>query len=390
MLEDGRGKEQPAALEVDKHRLVRVLAEHTRPLGLFGHFALGVHKLDKRQVVLLADLGVVFTERGRDVNHAGTVGQRDIGVADDIVCLFALRGDDVARKVEERLIFLALEVGAAEMLQHFVIACAEHRVGEGGGEVIGIAVVGLDLDIVVVGVDAERDVGGQRPGRSRPCEDIGVLANHLEAGDCRALLDILIALRNLVRGQRRTAARAVGYDLEALVEQAAVVNLLERPPLGLDEGVFIGDIGVLHVRPKADGLREILPHALVLPDALLAVLDERLKPIGLNLILAVDAEHLLDLELDRQTVRVPARLAGDIVALHGLVARDHIFDDAREDMPDMRLAVCRRGAVIKGEGLAACAVLLALLKNVILLPKAPHILLAADKGEVGGYFLIHL
>ena len=390
MLKDRSGEEQPAALKIDQHGLVRILAEHACPLGLFGHFALGVHKLDEGQVVLLADLVVVFTERGRDVNHAGTVGQRDIGVTDDIVCLFALRGDNVARKVEERLVCLAFKVDAAEVLQHLVVACAEYRVCQGCGEVIGVAVGGLHLNIVVIGMDAERHVGGQRPGGRRPGENVGVLADHLEAGDCRALLDVLVALRNLVRGQRRTAARAVGHDLEALVEQSAVVDLLQRPPLGLDEGVFIGDIGVLHVRPEADGLREVLPHALVFPHALLAVLDEGFETVRLNLILAVDAEHLLDLQLDRQTVRVPARFTGDVAALHGLIARDHVLDHAGEHVTDMRLAVCRRRTVVEGEGLAAGAVFAAFFKNVIFLPETPHVLFAADEGKIGGYFLIHL
>ena len=96
--------------------LIRVLAEHARPTGSLRSFRPWRPPAGQTgRSYLLADLGVVLTEGGRDVNDAGTVGQRDIGVADDIVCLFALRGDDVARKVEERLVLLALEVGAADM-----------------------------------------------------------------------------------------------------------------------------------------------------------------------------------------------------------------------------------------------------------------------------------
>ena len=46
-------------------------------------------------------------------------------------------------------------------------------------------------------------------------------------------------------------------------------------------------IGVIHIRPEADGAGEILPHALILPDTLFTMLNERLQAILLDLLLAV-------------------------------------------------------------------------------------------------------
>ena len=49
-------------------------------------------------------------------------------------------------------------------------------------------------------------------------------------------------------------------------------------------------------------------------------------------LLAGEAELLLDRELDRQAVAVPAGLAGDVVALHGLEPREDVLEDAGLDV----------------------------------------------------------
>ena len=67
---------------------------------------------------------------------------------------------------------------------------------------------------------------GKRPRRRCPCKEPGVLALYLKAGDGGALLHVLIALGHLVAGKRRPAARAVGHNLKALVEQALVPDFL--------------------------------------------------------------------------------------------------------------------------------------------------------------------
>ncbi len=66
-------------------------------------------------------------------------------------------------------------------------------------------------------------------------------------------------------------------------------------------------------------------------------------------LLAADAELLLDLDLDRQAVRVPSRLARHAKSLHRAVAAEEILDRAREDVMDARAAVRRRRALEEHE-----------------------------------------
>ena len=191
-----------------------------------------------------------------------------------------------------------------------------------------------------------------------------------------------------MRGERRTAARAVGDDLVSLIEQPLLPDFLECPPLGLDEVVLVRDVGMLHIRPEADDIRELLPHRLVCPDGFAALLDERLDAVVLDLLLAVDADRLLDLKLHGQTVRVPARLAEHLAPLHRLIARQHILDDARQDVPDVRATVRRRRAVVERERLAALTLIHRLLCNMILAPKIRNGFLARGKIQIGIYFLV--
>ena len=190
-------------------------------------------------------------------------------------------------------------------------------------------------------------------------------------------------------GQRGAAAGAVGHDLIALVEQALVEDGLERPPLGLDIVVVVGDVGVLHVRPEADAFGHILPHTLVFPDGFLALFDERLDTVGLDLILAVQTQLLFNLQLDRQAVRVPAGLAGDRLALHRLIARNQILDGARLDVADVRLAVGRGRAVVERKDVAALAQIDGFLKDLVLFPELEDFLFTAEKIQRRGNLFKH-
>ena len=176
----------------------------------------------------------------------------------------------------------------------------------------------------------------------------------------------------------------------ALIEKALFVDRLQRPPLGLDIIVLIGDVRIVHVAPKADAIAHLTPLRLVLPDGLLAGLDERLHAVRLDLLLAVQAELFFDLELHGKTVRVPARLTQNVVALHRLIARDQVLDAAGEHMPDVRLAVCRGRTVKERKGRLALAPFHALFKDAVFLPKCQCFLLAGNKVHVCRNFLVHL
>ena len=99
---------------------------------------------------------------------------------------------------------------------------------------------------------------------------------------------------------------------------------------------------MLVVEPVADARAQLLPLAAILEHALAAEPIELGDAERLDLLLAADAELLLDLDLDRQAVRVPARLSRDTEALHRAMAAEEILDRAREHVMDARPAVRRR------------------------------------------------
>ena len=86
---------------------------------------------------------------------------------------------------------------------------------------------------------------------------------------------------------------------------------------------------------------------------------------------------------------VPSRLAGHHLALHGVIARDHVLDDAGQHMTDVRLAVRRGRAVIEYIRLPLASAVNALFKNVIFLPEAFDRFFPIDKMQIGLYRLIH-
>ena len=393
MLELRRVVEFAFLVEVHEDFRVGVLDEHAGVGSLGFQFTLLVDHLDEGKVIVAADASVVFTESGGDVDDTGTVIHGDVGVAGDEEALLALFVGEGLLEVIKRLVLFVFEVLAHVGLEDFVSGfavfgeSAEHGVCKGLGDVVSVTVRRLDLDVGVGRAHAERNVGGQGPGRRGPCEEVCVFIFDLEADDGGTFLDVLVALRHFVGGQGRTAAGAVRDDLEALVEEAAVVDLLECPPFGLDEVVLVGDIGVVHVGPEADDFREVFPHALVFPDGLFAFGDERLETIFFDLLLAVEAELLLDFDLNGQAVGVPAGLAGNEVVLHGAVPRDHVLDDTGQDVTDVRFAVRGGRAVIEDVGRTA-VLLLGLLEDVSLVPELCDFVFTLHKIEVRGHFLI--
>ena len=191
-------------------------------------------------------------------------------------------------------------------------------------------------------------------------------------------------------GQRGAATGAIGNDLKALVQQLLVPDLAQGPPLGLNVIVVIGDVGIVHIHPEANGAGEAFPHALVLPDALFTLLDERLQTVFLDLLLAVQTQLLLHLQLDGETVGIPARLTGNHLALHGAVAGNHILDNTGQHVADMGLTIGRGRAVVEGVGLPFLALLQGLLEDLILSPELQHLALTLYKIHIGRYFLVHL
>ena len=209
-----------------------------------------------------------------------------------------------------------------------------------------LAVV-LDRHVRNLGMDRDGRVRQQRPRRRRPHEQRRVLLvrereAHVDAG----IGHRLVSHGDLVIGQRRAAPRAVGDDFEVLVQQTLVVDLLQRPPDALDVVVRHRLVRVAEVGPVGDPLGEALPVGHVAQDALAAPRVELLDAVGLDVALGLQAELLLDLELDRKAVAVPASAAGNRVAAHRLVARIDVLEDPGEDVVDAGPAVRRRRSFV--------------------------------------------
>ena len=288
-----------------------------------------------------------------------------------------LLGDQV---LVERLVGLADQVLGGELLQHLVLALEDVEAGLGEDDVdrrlalrrAGAA--GADLDVLDVGPHRQGDVAGQRPRGRGPGQEVGAglvreLEEHVDAG----VLDVvLVPLRELVGAERGHAPRAVGDDLEPLVEQLLLPHVLEQRPHRLHVGRLVGDVGVVEVEPEADAVGELDPLADVPVAGLLALLVELVDAVGLDVLLGLEAQLLLDLHLDRQPVGVPAALADHPVAAHRLVAREEVLEGARQHVVQPGEAVGGRGAFVENPVVGLRALVNRALKDVLLLPEGAH------------------
>ena len=92
-------------------------------------------------------------------------------------------------------------------------------------------------------------------------------------------------------------------------------------------------------------------------------------------LLAGEAELLLDGELDRQAVAVPAGLADHVVALHRPEAGEHVLEDPGLDVVDAGLAVGGRRALVERPRLAVRGLLEARGEGVVLVPEREDVAL---------------
>ena len=87
-------------------------------------------------------------------------------------------------------------------------------------------------------------------------------------------------------------------------------------------------------------------------DRLAAALVERGDAVRLDVLLARQAEFLLDRHLYRQAVAVPAGLAGHMEPLHGLEPREDVLEDPGLDVMHAGHAVGGGRALVEGPDLA--------------------------------------
>ena len=195
---------------------------------------------------------------------------------------------------------------------------------------------------------------------------------------------LLVALRHLVAGEARLAARAVRGDAEVAEDEAALPQPLEDPPPGLDVLAGVGDVGVVHVDPEADALREPLELPHVAEDRLLALLVEGLDAVRLDVLLRLQAQLALDLQLHGQALRVPAALARHTTAAHRLVARDQVLEHPRLHVVDAGVAVGRGRALEEGEDRILRPLLHGTAEDLLPLPELQHLPLPVEVRDARG------
>ncbi|CAB4780408.1 unannotated protein [freshwater metagenome] len=169
--------------------------------------------------------------------------------------------------------------------------------------------------------------------------------------DVAALVEFIgvdTGLSEFVTRKSRTATRAVGHDLEVLVEQFFVEELLQLPPDRFDVTGVIGPVGRFQIDPVTNTLGELFK----LPDVGMNALATEARELGntdffFNGLLARDPEALFDFDLYRQPVGVPAGTTLDKVALHCLVSAEKVLIDTGPDVVQSRLAVGRWGTLVK-------------------------------------------
>ena len=75
-----------------------------------------------------------------------------------------------------------------------------------------------------------------------------------------------------------------------------------------------------------------------------------------------------------QTVRIPAGFAWCVVATHGFVAWENVFEGARENMMNARLAISSRRTLIETETRTVFGLLQCLVEHLLCTPKLQHLL----------------
>ena len=394
------GQRAVTGAQVAQDRLVRV--EHVHALIIRAQrreLATRVEHVHALDALGVERVHIVLAVGGL-MDQAGTFNGVDVVGGEDLVAFrprhLALGGVLVAREVrEDRIVAPAFHFGALELahdlvvLAEFLLVGAEQRLAEVELLAGELAFGGAHLDVVDVGADHDGKVGRNGPRGGGPEHGVGVLlVAQLHGHGHSGVLTILVHVRihaQLVRAQRRLILRAVRQHAIALVCQALVVQLLEGPHHGLHVSDVQGLIAVLEIDPTGLTVDVRLPLVGVLEHGRAAGVVELVDAHLLDLIHRVDAQFLLRLEFGRQTVGVPAEHTVDLMALHGLVARDDVLGIAGQQVAIVRQAVRKRRAVEEHElvlaVIAGRTAVDGLLESVVLIPVVEHGLL--QLGEAG-------
>ena len=322
--------------------LEHVLAD---PVGDFSGVAtVAVHRTHHRDARCLTRDLVVFAEARRHVHDTGSIfGGHEVGAKN----LERVLGVGEVR--EQRLIAATDQIGAAQRGHHLVadLALVSRQPGRGHDQTPTLVRNHRILDI---GCDGQREVGGQRPRRGGPGEDL-VATVEAERDSERRILPIAIHVVHARLGvaERCLAPPAIGQHAVALVDQTLVPQRLEGPHDTLHVREVERLVVVVEVDPPSLASDVALPLARVAQHTRTAELVELLDAVFGDFGMTRDAELLLGLDFGRQSVAVPAEAPLDSAPAHGLVARHRIFHEPSEQVTVVRKTVGERWTVVEDE-----------------------------------------
>ncbi len=307
-------------------------------------------------VQAVADAGrvIVRAVAGRGVDDAGA------GLERDVVGEHADRRAVVERVLERQPIeHLALHHD--DRIAERLAGGLADRPGQLGGEDHDPSVEFVGA-VVEVGMEGDRQVGRDGPGRRRPDQDRRLAAG--ERRDARreipsgrrrqGELDVdrrrgVVLVLDLGLGQRGAAVRAPVHRLLALVDEA----LLDEPPQGADDRSLVAvvhrEVGLVPVAEDAEPL-EVDAH---LVDEAGGVGAAGAAEVGDAHPGLLRAQLAVDLQLDGQAVAVPARHVGRVEPGHRPRLDDEVLEDLVEGGADVDVAVGVRRTVVQDEARGA-------------------------------------
>ena len=238
--------------------------------------------------------------------------------------------------------------------------------------------------VLRVRLHRRRDVRGQRPRRRRPDDQRFALARlQRKADEERGMLELLVVLLAglLVLRERGPAPGAPLCRAMPLVEPPALVDGLQEPPDVLDVRVREGVVVVVPVHPAAEAPVLVRDHLCELGDPLTAARGELRDPVLLDLALRVQAERLLDLDLDPEALAVETVLVALVESAQRLVALEDVFQRAAPGVVHAHRVVRRDRPVDEAPALAAPVLLAEPVEDALVVPPGED--LALESGVIG-------
>ncbi|MNC10460.1 hypothetical protein D3C75_581100 [compost metagenome] len=336
----------------------RIGLEHVlagKQLGIRQVDAVAAHRVGHFQTVLLTDHEVFLTVARGGVHGAGTGIQGDV-ITQHHRHVEAVEGVVEAQQLERRTL------GIAQVVEFLDTGSVHHVLDQLGGQDQALGVVTLHLyqGVVQIGVHGDGAVGRQGPGgggpddgRERATAEVTFRAVELGC-HCRlvdgleAYVDgggIFVVVLHFGFRQRGATVGTPVHRLGTLVQVTIGDNLGHgADDVGFGAKVH-GQIGVFPVTQYAQA-DEV---GLLRFDLGLGVFTALGAELGGGNLLPRLADHAFNLQLDGQTVAIPARHIGGVEAGEALGLDDDVFEDLVDRVTDVNAAVRVGRAIVQNE-----------------------------------------